>query len=132
MAQVIGGTEPYTYAWSTGGTSSQVRNLSSGIYKVVVSDANGLSASVEIQINGQTPIYDANGNLLCGSICPDYLEPTSVTLNDQYKAGIKLESNAIIPVNSNVYFEAGESILLDSGFEVKPGAAFSADIDDCE
>lgn len=35
-----GGTEPYTYVWSTGDTSSSLSNLSAGVYTISVYDAD--------------------------------------------------------------------------------------------
>ena len=35
-----GGSAPYTYAWSNGGNSSQITNISAGTYTVTVTDAN--------------------------------------------------------------------------------------------
>ncbi len=130
--QVIGGVAPYSYSWSTVASGNEAANLSSGIYSVTVTDADGESNSVFFQINGQTPIYDANGNLLCGSICPDYLEPSGVSPDGLYNANINLQSNALIPEGDAVHFEAGERIRLESGFKVQPGARFSAYIEDCD
>lgn len=132
MVQVTGGTTPYNYSWSTSASGNEANNLTSGIYSVTVNDASGLSTSVFFQINGQTPIYDSNGNLLCGSLCPDYLEPSGVTPDGQYNANIKLQSNAVIPEGDEVQFEAGERIRLESGFKVKSGARFSAYIEECD
>jgi uncharacterized repeat protein (TIGR01451 family) len=38
---VTGGTAPYTYQWSNGGTASSISGLSQGYYYVAVTDANG-------------------------------------------------------------------------------------------
>lgn len=43
----VGGTAPYSYAWSpSGGTGSSASNLSPGTYTVLVTDNNGCTASV--------------------------------------------------------------------------------------
>jgi len=130
-AQVTGGTAPYTYAWSTGTATNEISYLPSGTYTVTVSDAAGLSTTVPFQINGQPPIYDANGNLLCGSICPDYLTPSGVVPNGLYNANITLDSDAVVPTGDDVQFKAGQTIKLDKGFTVQPGASFSGEIEDC-
>src|SRR4029077_10541373 len=36
-----GGVTPYTYAWSTGATTSNISGLSAGTYSVSVTDNNG-------------------------------------------------------------------------------------------
>jgi len=118
-------------ATRTGANTAQVSNLASGSYTVTVTDTNGLNTSVPIQINGQTPIYDANGNLLCGSTCPDYLTPSGIAPNGEYKASITLDSDAVVPTGDNVQFKAGQTIKLDKGFTIQPGASFSGEIEDC-
>ena len=39
-AAVNGGAPPYDFSWSTGATTSQIENLSAGVYSVTISDAN--------------------------------------------------------------------------------------------
>jgi hypothetical protein len=48
-----GGTQPYTYKWSTGATTAIVTNLPVGIHRVTVTDANGCATSCEIEIKGE-------------------------------------------------------------------------------
>lgn len=52
IAQVTGGTEPYTYYWSNGSTSTSLNNLSPGTYTVVVKDKVGCENSASISITG--------------------------------------------------------------------------------
>ena len=43
-ASAIGGTPPYSFGWSSGGTTSSIIDLSYGPYWTVVTDANGCTA----------------------------------------------------------------------------------------
>ena len=47
---VTGGTNPYTYTWSVGGTSATVSNLSAGTYTLNVLDFHGCSNSASVTI----------------------------------------------------------------------------------
>ena len=49
-ASSSGGTGPYTYSWSDGQTASTATGLASGIYTVVVTDANGCSQTQTITV----------------------------------------------------------------------------------
>jgi hypothetical protein len=47
---VTGGTPGYTYNWSNGATTQDIGSLTAGIYKVIVTDANGCVDSLEVEI----------------------------------------------------------------------------------
>ncbi len=48
---VSGGTTPYAYAWSpSGGTNATASGLCAGVYKIVVTDANGCKDSLNVTI----------------------------------------------------------------------------------
>ena len=47
---ITGGTVPYFYEWSNGGTQSFLSNLSPGFYSVTITDSNGCQLSEEIDI----------------------------------------------------------------------------------
>lgn len=47
---VSGGSLPYIYAWSTGGTTASINNLSAGSYSVTVTDANGCNDVINYNI----------------------------------------------------------------------------------
>ena len=57
MAQVSGGTSPYTYAWTpSGGTNATASNLSAGIYAVQVTDNTGCIGTASVTITEPTQI----------------------------------------------------------------------------
>lgn len=49
-AQVSGGVPPYTYQWSTGGTTETIEDLPPGTYSVTVMDANAQVATAEGEV----------------------------------------------------------------------------------
>lgn len=55
-ASVIGGTPSYSYQWMpTGGTAQTANNLSSGNYTVIVTDANGCTATATVSVVASAP-----------------------------------------------------------------------------
>ena len=55
VAGVEGGTPPYQYQWSTGGTEFEVFDLSEGQYSLTVKDQDGCEQTAEFTIESQTP-----------------------------------------------------------------------------
>lgn len=65
---VAGGTSPYSYAWSNGGTSANQTGLPAGPLSVIVTDANGCMDSAKITLTQPaTAVADSNQvtNILC-------------------------------------------------------------------
>ncbi|TXB67144.1 T9SS type B sorting domain-containing protein [Vicingus serpentipes] len=48
---VLGGTSPYAFLWNNLAVTEDPSNLSSGYYKVIITDINGCSDSTEITLN---------------------------------------------------------------------------------
>ena len=55
---VSGGTIPYTYLWSNpgGSTSQDINGLSAGAYSVTVTDGNGCTETLSVQVVEPTPL----------------------------------------------------------------------------
>lgn len=58
-AFVNGGTAPFTYAWSNGGTTQTINNLGAGTYTVTVTDINGCQGTASATIGNSDLIIDA-------------------------------------------------------------------------
>lgn len=54
-AQMSNGTAPYTYSWSSGGTTQTVSGLLPGTYAVCITDANGCTACDSVVVGTQGP-----------------------------------------------------------------------------
>lgn len=55
-ANVMGGTPPYQYAWSTAATTPNISGLSAANYALTVTDANGCTVQQSVQIQQPNPI----------------------------------------------------------------------------
>jgi len=51
-----GGTAPYTYAWSTGGTSTSISNLAAGVYSCTVTCSNGCTTTASTTVTQPSAI----------------------------------------------------------------------------
>jgi len=66
---VAGGSEPYQYSWSNGGTTSSISNIASGTYKVTVTDAEGCSATASYSLHNNNTLRLSYSVTPTG--CPD-------------------------------------------------------------
>ncbi|MFH2094890.1 MAG: hypothetical protein ABIJ16_04245, partial [Bacteroidota bacterium] len=66
-----GGTAPYTYLWSTGGTGYEIQNLTAGVYGLTITDANSCTGVFDgITVNDQGgPVIIVDGviNTACSN-----------------------------------------------------------------
>jgi hypothetical protein len=71
-AHVSGGTSPYTYEWTNGGTTARIENITTNNYFVIIKDAKGCS------IQGSVFVGDPKGILTADT----YTNPTCNKGND--------------------------------------------------
>jgi len=66
---VLGGTGPYSYSWSNGGTTNPLTSLVAGTYSVTVTDANGCTLVLTNLIVTQPSALTVNPSALPPTIC---------------------------------------------------------------
>ncbi|MFK8039696.1 MAG: T9SS type A sorting domain-containing protein, partial [Crocinitomicaceae bacterium] len=79
---VSGGTLPYTYLWSNGGTTSTITGLAAGTYSVNVTDANGCSVTEGNIVIGEPTLLEtetvSSTNVTCFGACDGF---ASISIN---------------------------------------------------
>jgi hypothetical protein len=113
---VTGGTFPYGYSWSNGGTSEDVTGLASGSYSVDITDDNGCIASETATVN-ETSTGPQTGSIT-GVI--------QVTENDQEQYSVTQTSGS-----SYAWTVTGGTILSGQGtssIQVEWGSAGTGSI----
>ncbi len=104
---VNGGTSPFTYAWSSGGTSATENNLIAGTYIVTVTDANLVTATQTIVINEPSEILvsinitDANCGATDGSAIATVTGGVPLY---SYTWSISSITNSITSVSAGTYY----------------------------
>ncbi len=93
IANVAGGTGPFSFSWSNGNTTDTATNLSVGTYTCTIIDANGCPSMGSVTITQAAPMH------LDSLVCVPQTCPTCS--NGQMTAYI---SGGIPPGDSNYYF----------------------------
>jgi hypothetical protein len=97
-----GGTLPYTYSWSGGGSTPTITNLCAGSYISTVTDANGCTSTASTTITSPTPLTVnlAVIDISCAGQCTGIITATPAGGTPPYSF---MWSNAFAgPVNNNL------------------------------
>jgi hypothetical protein len=138
---VSGGTSPYTYSWSPGGSTSKDRtNASSGSYTVKITDNGGTNISYYYNLGYKTDWYNHYGtkfqnDTLKTNGVSGFVNRTALTKNTLRK-NTNGWSEFVIPAYTNPYLigfldsaivaNQGDHTDIDFGFHVTTGYAFYA------
>jgi len=144
-AYVSGGARPYQYQWSTGETTNKIINLEAGVYTLIVSDKDGFSDTLTVEIeNQEIPQYDENGEIITCEIITE----TNCANNIDFDKHIPDENNRIVEqgfyaARKNIYtsgkilenkevdLQAGDEVILKPGFTMEPNTGLNVNIQNC-
>ena len=103
---VTGGTSPYKYLWNTGETTSTINNLSSGLYRLQVIDAEGCNVFVEVLLEDPLPVPINLGENR--TICQDQNLFFDIGIEDDGASYLWESDNGFTSTSSNVeLFQSG-------------------------
>ena len=105
-AVVTGGIAPYSFSWSNGETTEEIKNLSAGVYSVVVRDAVDSIAAATTKVNQPVPgnsVADREGN-----IYPTVMIGEQVWMQENLRVKVAPDSSAIV---SYVYNDDPENAM---------------------
>ena len=97
VADVWGGTAPYTYLWDNGSTTISQSNLCTGIYTCFITDANGCSVSANGAVNNGANAIDSilifinnsyPGNGIVDTLGTNWIEDCSIDYGSVGSASI--------------------------------------------
>lgn len=101
---VSGGTSPYSYLWNNAATTSQISNLISQNYSVIITDANGCTSTASVTITQPQPVQVSifgNTTLCLG-------DTTTLSANGgisySWSTGATTSSVILIPSSTSTYF----------------------------
>jgi len=136
LVNAFGGNGNYCYEWNTGESTQQITNLSPGMYSVLVCDDNGVSNSIEVEVQGQfIPIYDEDGDIIpCNtfSTCPTIIDFEDYVPDGTHRANSAIHTKADLENGYNVELKAGNLIRLTSGFSTRGSQSFKVRMEDCD
>ena len=127
---VNGGTAPYTFAWSNGAITEDLNAISAGTYTVVVTGANGCTASASASVPDNSITYSVNGTTGANTSCDinngsiDVTVTPSATYTFVWSNGETTEDLAGLSAGSyTVTVSAGGTCTSEATFNVSSTTA---------
>ena len=80
IINIIGGTQPYTYSWSSGQSIKDIANLTAGNYRFTLVDAKGCTYFKDVVLTNPAPIIVDLGN--DRTLCNGQSLDLNITIND--------------------------------------------------
>ena len=122
-----GGTTPYSYSWGADGTTSTITELYAGTYSVVVTDANGCTATGFVIVNeplelilsiaGTNPSYagasDGSADLSVSGGTPSYVYYWDIGSSSEDISGLSAGTYCVSVYDVNQCVGTGCVILID-------------------
>lgn len=78
---IAGGTAPYNYNWSTGGTTEDLSGLNAGLYEVTLTDANGCVLNDSYQLNNNAGNFQLTSINTTDETCANTAGAVSISIS---------------------------------------------------
>ncbi|NJN33143.1 MAG: T9SS type A sorting domain-containing protein [Saprospiraceae bacterium] len=116
LANPTGGLAPYIYAWSNGATTQNLRNLTSGIYTVTITDGNSCRDIKAITVNQVTPTEELNSPIDKWLLAPNpTTDAATLTLELRKTTDVKVQ---IINLLGQVVSEERREKIKEAQFDI--------------
>ncbi len=110
-ANASGGSTPYTYLWSNGGTTAQISGLAAGTYTVTITDGNGCTKISSVTLSGSVGVAQVTDIALIKV----YPNPSKDVCN------IMIELNRAQNVEMKMFNSLGQQVWSQSEKDFKQG-----------
>jgi|GEM_PF-3199772 len=123
-----GGTSPYGYQWSNGAATPQVLNLSSGVYYLTATDANGCVFMDSVFVDFETSISESSNTIDEVIVFPNPVRQGADLYVNIFSKNSDYIDLKIININGQVLFKQSywidESLPIRLSEQLEPGVYF--------